>query len=167
MDLILQKVVIIAVVGPVCEELIFRLPLIFTKRNLLIAIVLLVFLLNKSDIPRAIVLSIVIIGVGLFLLYYKKFRITEFLENVWKNHYTFVFYIFVLLFACIHITNYRDLSFIQYCLTPLIVVPQLIMGIFFGYTRVRYKNGLIISIFMHICLNSLSLLFAFRLNPDS
>jgi len=162
----LYYILLVAIIGPIIEELIFRLPLIFNRASILIAIVLPVFLLNKSNLFHASIYSIITIVIGVFLLYSKFFKIFNFLENLWKNHYPIVFYFFVLLFGIIHIANFKNITPIQYLITPLIVAPQIIAGFFFSYVRVRYKKGLILSTLMHIYMNSISCIIALLVSND-
>ena len=162
----LYYILLVAIIAPIIEELIFRLPLIFNRAGILIALVLPVFLLNKSNLFHASIYSIITIVIGGFLLYNRFSKVSNFLENLWKNHYPIVFYFFVLLFGIVHITNFKNITPIQYLMTPLIVAPQLIAGFFISYARVRYKKGLILSILMHIYMNSTTCIIALIVSKD-
>ena len=68
------------------------------------------------------------------------------------------FYAFSLLFGFVHITNF-DLNFNVFILAPLLVLPQILLGGYFGFIRVRF--GLPWSILMHGCYNSVLILISF------
>lgn len=67
-----------------------------------------------------------------------------------KKYFKYCLYVSVLLFAAVHITNYTMTREVFY-IAPLLVAPQLILGIFLGYVRV--KLGLRWSIFLHAMYN--------------
>jgi len=68
------------------------------------------------------------------------------------------FYILTLIFGFIHITNF-DLTSTVLLLSPILVLPQLLVGGYFGYIRVRF--GLQWSILLHGCYNCFFLLLSF------
>ena len=72
-----------------------------------------------------------------------------------KNYFKFILYASVLLFAAVHMTNF-EMSTKVYYFAPLLVAPQLILGVFLGYARV--KLGLRWSICLHAMYNGILLL---------
>lgn len=60
------------------------------------------------------------------------------------------FYISILLFGLIHLTNFEDLNG-QYWAAPIVVLPQLFAGTFLGFIRIR--QGLPWSILLHAAHN--------------
>lgn len=85
--------------------------------------------------------------------------ITLFRKNV--KQFKYVFYAFALVFGFVHITNY-ELTPSVLLFSPILVSPQICLGLFLGYLRVRL--GLIYSILLHMSFNAFlsvpSLLFA-------
>lgn len=74
---------------------------------------------------------------------------------IWFKNKTFfksIFYASVLLFAAVHLTNF-ELSEQVFNIAPLLVAPQLILGVFLGYVRV--KLGLLWSICLHSLYNGI------------
>lgn len=68
-----------------------------------------------------------------------------------KNRYfAFVFYVSTLIFGFYHITNF-DLSREVLLLSPILVAPQLCIGVFLAYIRVRL--GLLWAILLHALYN--------------
>lgn len=74
--------------------------------------------------------------------------------TVFKNpiRFKYAFYISVLLFGGLHISNFEALQ-AQFWAIPLLVSPQLSAGVFLGYTRT--KLGLFWSILLHAAHNFL------------
>ena len=69
-----------------------------------------------------------------------------------SRYFGFVFYLFTLAFAFYHITNFEISPLILY-LSPLLVAPQLFIGLLLGYIRVRL--GLQWAILLHSLYNLL------------
>ena len=65
-------------------------------------------------------------------------------------YFGLIFYLFSLAFGFYHITNFEVTTTILY-LSPLLVSPQLIIGLLLGYIRVRLGLGW--SILLHACYN--------------
>lgn len=62
------------------------------------------------------------------------------------------FYVSILAFGLVHISNF-EFSTTVLILTPLLIAPQLFLGVFLGYIRVRI--GLIWSILLHSIYNTI------------
>jgi len=76
------------------------------------------------------------------------------MQDFYKNYFYIIFYLSALAFGFIHSFNYKNIADIWF-LAPLLVMPQLIVGIFFGYFRV--KLGFIFSIANHAFYNFMTL----------
>ncbi len=72
--------------------------------------------------------------------------------SLFKNKYYFpiVFYTSAISFGAIHIFNY-EMSTKLLVIAPVLIMPQLILGLYFGYIRTRL--GLRWSMFLHACYN--------------
>lgn len=68
-----------------------------------------------------------------------------------KGAFKYIFYGFALLFGYIHILNYET-TFNVLILSPILVAPQICLGLILGYLRV--KLGLIYSILLHMLYNA-------------
>lgn len=68
--------------------------------------------------------------------------------------FPWVFYGFTLAFALVHLSNYPNLSEI-WPLAPLLISPQLNIGVFLGFVRIRF--GLLWSILFHAVYNTVVL----------
>lgn len=115
------------IVIPFFEEIIFRLPLRF-KTNYILRPVTYIF-------PKT------------------KPAILEF----WNKKYGYIFYLFTLIFALLHINNYDSNNIIIYII-PLLILPQFITGLFLGYIRVRYN--FMLGYLMHALHNAILITLA-------
>lgn len=68
--------------------------------------------------------------------------------------FPWVFYGFTLAFALVHLSNYPNLKEI-WPLAPLLISPQLNIGVFLGFIRIRF--GLLWSILFHAVYNTVVL----------
>jgi hypothetical protein len=128
------KIALLAIViVPLVEELAFRLYLRFKNNNLVHAIILISSVTGKHN----------------------KARTEKLLLNVWSNHFGSVFYGSAIIFALVHCRNY-DYHLILLLLTPLVILPQFVAGLFLGYLRIRYS--LAVSYMMHAIHNAVLLL---------
>ncbi len=120
--------ILLAIVIPFFEEIIFRLPLRF-KSNYILRPVTYIFPKTKPAILA-----------------------------FWNKNFGYIFYLSAVIFALIHITNYESNSTIIY-LVPLLVLPQFISGLFFGYLRVRYN--FVLAYLMHVLHNAIFVTLSF------
>ena len=116
------------IVAPLFEEVMFRLILRF-RSNFLI-------------------LWSIHIGVALHLG--QKRSLLKTARKVWDKFYGWVFYLMTMAFGLMHIMNFEP-SLNIYLLAPILVAPQILIGINLGYLRVRF--GLIWSILFHAFYN--------------
>lgn len=63
-----------------------------------------------------------------------------------KKNFKIAFYSFTIIFGLVHITNYSITENVI-LLAPILILPQLLVGSYFGFIRVRF--GLIWSIALH------------------
>ncbi|MEI7502631.1 MAG: CPBP family intramembrane glutamic endopeptidase [Paludibacter sp.] len=119
-------VLIFIVLIPVLEELIFRLYLRY-KHNIL---------------ARFFIFGFIITGRN------NKIKIEEAFKRFWFKQYKYIFYFSAIIFGFVHVFNY-DYNIKMLLLFPLLTAPQIVMGVFLGYMRVRFN------IFQSIILHSL------------
>jgi membrane protease YdiL (CAAX protease family) len=83
------------------------------------------------------------------------FRAPLFLFRKYTKGFKYVFYIIVLIFGFIHLSNFK-ISTTILIVSPLLVAPQIIAGLLLGYIRVRL--GLLYSILLHALFNGLAII---------
>ena len=121
--------VLTVVIGPLIEELIFRLYLRYKNNYALHFLISLVSLTGVRNEQKA----------------------ETFLISLWKKRYKFIFYFSAVLFGLIHISNF-EFSYTILLLSPILVAPQIILGLIIGYVRVR--NGFVSGLLMHSLHNA-------------
>lgn len=132
-------------VGPLLEEIAFRLAMRFRLRTVLIGVTAFVIymtqaashLFESEDSQGVLILGGVasVILLGFILLCIKR---QNAVKAWWTIHFSWVFYIFSVAFAFIHIFNFEEFPLKVILLTPLITLPQLILGLGMGYLRMRF-----------------------------
>ena len=148
----------VLVLAPLFEELIFRLPLRFSARNLFIFIGTLVVLIMNKNFNLYISL-----GSGLLIAYIPfskvfSMNLLKKIENSYIKYYKYIFYLGAFIFGFIHIFNYENLETIHLIIAPLIVINQIFMGFLLGFARVKYKFGFLYGFFIHASINLIFLL---------
>ena len=80
--------------------------------------------------------------------------------TLFKNpkYFKFAFYFFALLFGFVHISNFEITTNVL-LLSPVLVLPQILLGGYFGYIRVRF--GIQWSMLLHGTYNCFFLLISF------
>lgn len=165
-DATLSTVILVVLIAPVVEELIFRLPLRFNKVNLLLSATLLSVWMLRGDYKAVLIVASVVVAVVGFLLFYPKLGVSRYLEKFWEKHYGIVFYFFSALFALMHILNYTNIVFPQGLFVLWMVMPQFALGVMAGYLRVRYDKGLFFGMAVHAINNLVAVVPVLLLNWD-
>lgn len=150
-----MRIIFICMLGPIIEELIFRLPLYVTKINLWIALSLfcvVLFGLLKKNI-QGVEIGYMIVGVitfaiaGWLFVYYKY----EFISESIKNNYLLWMHFLTIVFCLVHFWNH---NFSKNMGTSVILM---FMALWSGYylSFIRLKFGLGYSILLHCFHNTL------------
>lgn len=155
----------IVILGPIIEEISFRLPLKFNKLFIPFSVFvfyLMIKLLNKKDFYLGeytldYILLQVAISIMLFIVLFALLRIKNIRyfieEKIYKKHFGIFFYALAFFFAFLH---YKADSFSLVFVTP-IIISQFISGVFLGY--VRMKLGFRYGVLMHMLNNLPSAIF--------
>lgn len=153
--------VLLAIIwAPLAEELTFRLPLKYSPFRfgfgLAFIVVLVINLLAiiwppVTDLipwlyPDSRIVDL-LIGVGIIAvigctvgwILKKKTSMNAF-NDFYSNKFIWLFYGSALIFGVLHLANYARLDQIWY-LTPLLIFPQVMLGLVLGYVRMRYGLG--------------------------
>ncbi len=148
--------------APILEETTFRLGLKFSALRLSFSLLFLtVFFiptilteigLNFSTSLNLIYHLWVFVAIGLILpVILHEDNVEEYVKNKYHRYFPYIFYASAGLFALIHIFNYGNAIDIWF-LTPLLVLPQLIGGLLFGFVRMKYS--FIWAVILHISYNA-------------
>ena len=154
-----QQLILVVLLAPVLEETIYRLPLQRQFRPGLIALSLTIGALLFTDVGSALFwiifgLAVLVASLGLF----KDWESRTAIEARWSQDARIPIWSATLVFGLVHIANFDvDWSIYAVLAAPLVVSPQLWLGLMFTIARVRYgwwaglllhatHNGLIWSI---------------------
>jgi hypothetical protein len=154
-----KAMVYVSLIGPVIEEIIFRLPLSFKHKQIAIAFGCALVLLAKA-IPgignQSLIINI-LARAALFIVGY--FALLKSLpQNIAPNRKTQKGFILasIIIFGLLHTFNYAPFQWGIIFIYPLYVLPQLFMGWLLTY--MRFKNGFIWGIALHVIINGVIML---------
>jgi membrane protease YdiL (CAAX protease family) len=156
------SILFVCLAGPMFEELIFRFPLSFTKRKVTIGLSIALFYFGASfyhphnlimvKLGAEIVLAILVFGICYAYVPDIPLNLSDHLKKQ-------LIILSIVLFALMHISNYRPVDLKLFWIYSIYVVPQLIMGI--GITYTRFKNGFLWGLALHCLINTVTTLLTF------
>jgi membrane protease YdiL (CAAX protease family) len=166
-----QIMLFVVVIGPILEELMFRIWISGTPRLLIGFLGLIAWLggslilnhfglIGSGQIAAIILIAIISIAVLVGLIRFWKSSVPNFYIRI----FPFVFWGQALLFGFVHIFNYAGDN--PVALLPFIL-PQLVGGLIWGYARIRY--GWWSNIVMHMAYNLIAtsgLLYVLLTQPN-
>lgn len=149
----------LSLIGPLSEEILFRLPLITQSSFLRLAIFLgwvnwlFPELCNFKFLSWSygIVLLIILVGI----LVSEKISDQNFQIIFQKKNYNYMCWGLMIAFGLTHISNYTPLNWSFIYLYPFYVLPQFVSGIVFSYLAIRY-NSILWPFLLHAAINSIS-----------
>ena len=150
--------VIVVLIGPFLEELVFRTGLKFRRGYFPVLLFILLFvtcIVAFKMMPLLWALGVLFVLAMLMIVYLiKAYAIGEFLERLWPRIYGAVFYSVAVIFGLIHIFNYTNFNYasLALILIPVLVAPQIFAGLSLGYIRVKY--GFFWGFFLHAAHNA-------------
>jgi hypothetical protein len=154
-----KAILYVSLIGPIIEEIIFRLPLSFKNKHIAVAfgfaLVLLARLipgLGNQGLIINILARAVIFVIGYFAL------LKSLPQSIALNKKTQKGFILasIIVFGLLHTFNYAPFQWGIIFIYPLYVLPQLFMGWLLTY--IRFKNGFIWGIALHVLINSITML---------
>lgn len=88
----------------------------------------------------------------------QKYRMTSWMDS--NTTFKIMFYLSTLAFAFVHLINYLNLKGTALFLLPLLIFPQFVAGLCYGYIRIRFNfiTGVILHAFFNFILLAVSLL---------
>lgn len=152
---------IIVLVVPFIEELIFRLPLDLKKRSIGIAFSILIFRFSGNsllgfDISNSYDLLRLFSAINVYILI-KKYFPEKWLDTFKGENFKYVFYTLSVIFALVHISNFSTSDMRLWVFYPIYVLPQFFMALIMSNIRMQY--GLMWSFLLHALINLPSILF--------
>ena len=159
-----QLLLAAGIVGPILEEVAFRAHLRFTRVLFaLSAAVAAYYILTQGvygvrthDLTTALPVRMLVplcVGVGFFAILAGLPRLEAMLASFWKNQFKWLFWGVALAFGLAHLGRY-DMAMAHIPFIPLIILPQVLSAMVYGYVRMR--SGLVYSIGLHIFANGVA-----------
>lgn len=155
---VFQTILFTIILAPLVEELIFRAGLSGRRRAIALFVSPFLFVLTLTAIYLAVGPIDPPIGVMLFLAWVAATatvmvfqRNSRCVSNRYRRLFPAAFWISSIVFGFLHVFNYEDPIRLA---VALMVVPQLIAGMMFGYVRVRY--GMWANITQHATHNAVA-----------
>ncbi|MDF2159106.1 hypothetical protein [Algoriphagus sp. CAU 1675] len=147
---------------PFLEEINFRLSLLFkpiylslTSAGLTYYLVTkLVYSTKLSMVDESFfqrLISALLVGFVAFIIVSYK-PIKNYLIRFWAENFRFIYYASCVLFAWLHIFNFK-LTLLNVLLLPILTLPQLFSATIAGYTRVAF--GFQYPLLVHMATNTL------------
>ena len=151
---------LVVILGPLMEELIFRLILVPKRRNIAIFTFVFLFLvLNKTyyiiKIDWLLLVSLVVSGLLSFLVFNLLKRKPEIETTIGKRQ-KIITMVSVVLFGLLHIVNIENLHWELALLYPVYVLPQMILG--YVCSVQRLKLGFVWGLLFHSMINLMAFL---------
>jgi membrane protease YdiL (CAAX protease family) len=151
-----NTILTMAIMGPIMEEIVFRLWLSFKKIHVTISLVvtfwiiitklqsksLYVFILDLTFLKN--LLAAIVLGILMNLFF--NSRIVQL-----KLNRSFLYWISSVGFGLIHIFNFLPLEITICWVYPLLILPQIILGLILGFSRIKY--GFFFSLLLHGLIN--------------
>jgi hypothetical protein len=150
-----DSILLILFIGPFFEEVLFRLPLKLTKVGIGVSCSLLTyrilvdhfFIFDFRNPYAYFSLSAAVIVFFLIVIIFPDPKLTL----VKQKYFAHFFYFVAISFALVHLSNFAPFNSQVYLFYPIFVLPQLLMGLLIGYTRVKY--GFIYGLAIHSMIN--------------
>lgn len=145
-----QKILHFCIIAPIIEELTFRIGLKISKLNIAIYLGFnLMAILQILEVieQKLLIKFLLIIFISLMCFLFLKDWHLAFL----KKKFTFFLYFNISFFALVHIGNYSFSHFSQYLFVPILIFPQIFLGIYLSYSRLKF--GFFFALFIHFFHN--------------
>ena len=152
-----EQLILIVLIAPLLEETIYRLPLQRRFHPGLISLSLMTGALFFTTVGSVIFWLVLFSAVAVGMIALKP-ELRERVQTQWSANPRIPIYLVTLIFGLIHIVNFEvDWTIFSVLIAPLVVSPQIWLGLMFTIARVRYgwwaglilhatHNGLIWSI---------------------
>ena len=151
----------IIVLGPIYEEISFRLGLSFKKGHFIISVLLILFFLTGGDLIYSapaihyILETAIRLSILLILFFISNKYITQNHIDYLKDHHSdLIVYLFASIFAILHVTNYFPFELRDSLFYLVIMALIFIRAMALSYLRVKY--GLLCAMLFHMVINFIS-----------
>lgn len=152
---VIITIILAAVIAPAIEEVVFRLPLIQTARNLAIALAALSVIVAariQQLVPLLLLTAAIPLLAHLYIQLLSKQTVHYAVSTIYARHYGKIFYTLAILFGSVHMLNYTNVQS-GIAILPLLIIPQTVVGVMLGFIRIKY--GFTYAVVFHGLYNGL------------
>lgn len=149
------------VLGPIYEEVAFRLGLSFKKRHLIVSILLILFFVTGGSLiySGSVMQYLLNPGIRLFILLIlfficNKYITQNHIDLLKDRHSGFIVYMLALIFAVLHLSNYFPFEWRDSLFYLVIIAIIFIRAMALSYVRIKY--GLVYAMLFHMVNNFIS-----------
>jgi len=147
----LEILLLSSIYAPIVEELAFRLPIKFSKRNLIIASISLSLISLRIFLQLDYLYSLVIsFTIGVLLYYIIQDKLIKLISTFWSKNKLVIFYSLLMIFSLYHLKKY-EITTDLLIFSPIILLPRILSAIVYSY--VRLSSGIITAIVIHALNN--------------
>lgn len=147
----LMTILFSILLAPFFEEVLFRSLLRFKRSSILIftstAIALVAYSIFRSKFVQPILLSVIVLGLFLFLTIFTRKKIESFISSKFK----YFFYSSSIIFGYMHAFNFTGNIYLILTFSFILGGPQIVLGLILGY--IRMNHGLKYSFLFHMIVN--------------
>ena len=156
----LFTLILLIILAPLLEELIFRLCFNFKKLEMSLFLLITPYILLGNSFVYFNTKSVLSIILCLFIyIYFVKYFTQKKLNYLRDNYFMYFYYLNCILFGLLHIYNINNLnfSFVNIILYIISIIPQILSAIFISFIRIHF--GFWWGLSLHSLTNFLPVLF--------
>ena len=151
----------LCLLAPIIEEMLFRACLRYSKLNFAVTAGFCFYIfpgilikgrgIFGEDNPLSLRIALMLIVVAaVYSILQSKPVFDNHLTKFWSSHFKLIFYLSVLSFGLIHVTNF-EINPATFIVAPMLTLPQIAGGFMFGYIRLKY--GILYAVLLHAANN--------------
>ena len=146
--------ILTVVLGPISEEIVFRLPLTNNKKLFALSIGFATFYFTgRTDILNIASISLSRVSISILVAFLCYFLLTDKMFLTFRSRFfNYMCWGLIIAFSWIHIGNFDPINWNVIYLYPIYVLPQLFYGIGASFLMIKYGN-IIWPILLHILIN--------------
>ena len=155
---------LITVLGPFCEEILFRLGLKISKLNIAAFIAVFFMLIIKLFFIQCVGLQFYLYLGSIFLFYIINYALIDYnlpINNIGtfcNSKFKYIFHLSAISFGLLHLTNFETIYWWMVVISPLLTAPYIALGLILGYIRMKY--GFSYGWLIHSTFNFIFAMFA-------
>jgi hypothetical protein len=153
---------LVSIAAPLMEEFAFRLFVTTQKPQFLLGLISFFTFLSLTFASQISYLIIIISALLVSVIFFSNLTKDK-LKSILEKNLVWIIHFSSIIFGLIHLVNYRELSILG-IVAPVLVFPQITLGYFFAYSKL--KLGFISAIALHSLYNLIIIVGAYFIDPN-